>query len=142
MVQYLLRLIIAGILGFILGLTNNMEDRTQSGRVFAIICMGAALITIAGLGIYKSMDITWVGDPARLPAQVISALGFLGTGMIWVTQDKRVLGVNGAAALWLTAILGMLIGAGLNDICILGAIFFVLIYKLSPLIKSSTKEKI
>jgi len=132
--QYLLRLIIAGILGFIMGLTNNVQDNTQSSRVFAIICIGAALITITALGIYQSMDIPWVGDPGRMPAQVISALGFLGTGMIWVTQDKKVLGITGAASLWLTAILGMLIGVGLNQPSILGAIFFILIFKLSPYI--------
>jgi len=139
--QYLLRLIIAGILGFIMGLTSNIEDNTQSGRVFSIICMGTALISIISVGIFQSMNIPWVGDPGRMPAQVISAMGFLGTGMIWVTQDNKVMGMTSAASLWLTAILGMVIGAGLDNISIIGTIFFILIYKLSPLLPVRVRTK-
>lgn len=137
--DYIFRLIFAGIVGFIIGLTNDIYDRTQSSRVFSIICIGAALMTILTVGIYQSMGMAWTGDPGRMPAQVISALGFLGTGMIWITQDKKVLGISNAAALWLTAILGMFIGAGLNNVSIIGGIFFILIYKLSPLIKVKRK---
>jgi putative Mg2+ transporter-C (MgtC) family protein len=139
--QYLLRLVIAAILGFIMGLTSNIEDNSQSSRVFSIICVGAALISITSVGLYQSMNIPWVGDPGRMPAQVISALGFLGTGMIWVTQDDKVQGITSAASLWLTAILGMLIGAGLNNASIIGTIFFILIYKLSPLIPIRSRIK-
>lgn len=133
--QYLLRLVMAGILGLIIGFISMTDDDAPSHRVFSIICMGAALITITSTGIYESMNLPWTGDPSRLPAQLISALGFLGTGMIWVTEDKRVFGVTGAAALWLTAILGMLIGAGLNQISILGTFFFILIYWISRIIR-------
>jgi len=139
--QYLLRLAIAAILGFIMGLTSNVQDNTQSSRVFSLICIGAALISITAAGIYQSMNIPWIGDPGRMPAQVISALGFLGTGMIWVTEDKRVLGMTAAASLWLTAILGLLIGAGMNHISVIGAIFFILIYKLSPFIPIRQRTK-
>ena len=133
--QYLLRLAMAGILGLIIGFISMTDDDAPSHRVFSIICMGAALITITSTGIYESMNLPWTGDPSRLPAQLISALGFLGTGMIWVTEDNRVFGVTSAAALWLTAILGMLIGAGLNQISILGTFFFILIYWISRLIR-------
>ncbi len=139
--QYLLRLVIAGILGFIMGLTSNIEDKTQSGRVFSIICMGTALLSIISVGLFQSMSIPWVGDPGRMPAQVISAMGFLGTGMIWVTQDNKVMGMTSAASLWLTAILGMVIGAGLDNISIIGTIFFILIFKLSPLIPVRARTK-
>ena len=141
MVQYLLRLVIAAILGFVMGLVSNSEDNSQSSRVFSLICIGAALVSIIAEGLYQSMNIPIVGDPGRMPAQIISALGFLGTGLIWVTEDKRVLGMTAAASLWLTAILGMLIGAGLNNISVIGTIFFILIYKLSPLIPIRQRTK-
>jgi putative Mg2+ transporter-C (MgtC) family protein len=120
---------LAGIIGFIMGVINNRQDNTGSSRVFSLICMGAALITLIGAGIYQI--IPWLGDPGRLPAQVISALGFLGSGMIWITRDKRVAGITGATALWLTAILGMLIGVGLNNASVLGVFFFIIIFLLS-----------
>lgn len=132
--EYLLRLVIASIMGFIIGLTSNREDNTQSSRAFSLICMGAALTTIISLEIYRNMSIPAVGDPGRIPSQVISALGFLGTGMIWVTEDEKVRGITDAASVWLTAILGMLIGAGMNDISIIGTTFFVLIYWITPFI--------
>jgi putative Mg2+ transporter-C (MgtC) family protein len=102
--------------------------------------MGAALTTIIALGIYKSMGIPAAGDPGRIPAQVISALGFLGTGMIWVTEDEKVRGITDAASVWLTAILGMLIGAGMNDISVIGTTFFVLIYWITPLISARIRK--
>jgi len=122
-----------------MGLTSNLEDNTQSSRVFSLICTGAALLTILSLGIFQSMGVTAVGDPGRMPAQVISALGFLGTGMIWVTEEK-VVGITDAASLWLTAILGMLIGAGMNHISVIGTIFFVLIYWITPHISIQRKK--
>lgn len=139
--EYILRLIIAGIIGFTIGLVNNVYERTKSSRVFAIICIGAALIAITGLGIYKNLDIVWVGDPSRLLAQIISALGFLGTGMIWVTRDKKVMGISNAASLWLTAVLGVLVGIGLIQVSIIGGICFVIIYKISPFISINNKDE-
>ena len=131
MAQYVLRLVLAGIVGFIVGIASCRQDKTQSSRDFALISIGAALITIISLGLFDTMGLPQVGDPSRLPAQIIAALGFLGTGMIWVTEDSTVQGITSAAALWLTAILGMIIGAGLNRLSILGVLFFILIYWLS-----------
>ncbi|MDD4171214.1 MAG: MgtC/SapB family protein [Syntrophomonas sp.] len=128
MYEYLWRLTLAGIIGFIVGIINSRQDDTGP-RVFSIICMGATLITLIAAGIYQI--IPWLGDPGRLPAQVISALGFLGSGMIWITRDNRVTGITGATALWLTAILGMLIGAGLKNASVLGVFFFILIFWFS-----------
>jgi len=139
MVQYALRLVLAGIVGFIVGVTSCKEDQTKSSRDFALISIGSALITIIGAGLYRSLEIAPAGDPARIPAQIVAALGFLGTGMIWITKDKTVQGITSAAALWLTAILGMVIGAGLNQITLVGVIFFIFIYWLSHRLESRIK---
>jgi uncharacterized membrane protein YhiD involved in acid resistance len=52
MADYVLRLVLAGIMGFIVGIASCREDKTQSSRDFALISMGAALITIISLGIH------------------------------------------------------------------------------------------
>ena len=59
---------------------------------------------------------SWYADPGRLSAQIIVALGFIGSGLIWISPEKKVEGITTAAALWLTAIVGMAIGAGLNNV--------------------------
>jgi len=135
MTQYLLRVLLAGIIGLFIGLISTSTDKTLSSRTFSIICMGAALITITSIGFYQNLALPWFGDPGRLPAQVISALAFLGTGFFWVTEDHQVAGISSAASLWITAILGMIIGVGLYNISVWGVMFFLFIYWVSHLVE-------
>lgn len=120
-----LRIVFAGIVGFIIGVINK---KSPSARVFSMICMGAALVTIVSIEFFKITYYPWVADPGRLSAQIISALGFIGTGLIWVAEDKQIKGVSNAASLWITAILGMLIGAGLQHASVVGTVMVVIIY--------------
>jgi putative Mg2+ transporter-C (MgtC) family protein len=131
MMQHLLSILLAGIIGFFIGLSSTYGDKTLSTRTFSIICMGAALITISSTGFYQSLDLPWTGDPGRLPAQVISALGFLGTGLIWATENRQVAGISSAGSLWVTAIIGMIIGLGIYSTSIMGVVFLVFIYLVS-----------
>lgn len=140
MITYLVRIALAGLVGFIMGVISNRQDRTRSSRVFAIICMSSALLVTVSMGIGEK--IPSFGDPSRIMAQITSAIGFLLTGIIWVTQDKQVAGINTAAALLLAAIIGMLVGAGLENASVLGTFFFVLIYWLSDFLSSYKRKKI
>lgn len=139
MTAYLLRVLLAGIVGLFIGLTS--ANKTLSSRTFAIICMGSALITITSIGFYQNAGLPWFGDPGRLPAQVISALGFLGTGLIWVTEDRQVAGIPSAASLWITAILGMIIGVGFYNISVLGVLFFLFIFWISHLVEAKNYNR-
>jgi putative Mg2+ transporter-C (MgtC) family protein len=80
--------------------------------MFAIVCTGATLLTLVSTEFYKVVDYPWFGDPGRLSAQILVALGFLGTGLIWVSEKQEIQGLSLAASLWLTAILGIVIGSG------------------------------
>lgn len=131
MIHYLIRIVVAGIVGYLIGIISNQDINTKSKRVYALISIGAALLTITGIGMMQAMFLPLAGDPARIPAQVISALGFLGTGMIWITEDRQVVGITGAASLWLTAIIGMIIGLGLTNPTAIGVLFFIAIFWLS-----------
>jgi len=132
MAVYAFRLALAFVVGFAVGIVSARDDRNKSSRDFALICLCSALISIMAGGMMESMEITWAGDPLRLPAQIISALGFLGTGMMWISRENRVQGITRAASLWLTAILGLLIGAGFFETTLIGMIFLVFIYLVSP----------
>lgn len=121
----LLRLIISAIAGLTIGLI--FKDKNTS-RVFALICVGAALVTIISTEFFKIIDMPWHSDPGRLSAQIIAALGFIGAGFIWITDNKRIKGLSQSAALWYTAILGMLIGASLSSITWAVLLFAFVLY--------------
>jgi len=122
--QYLLRIIVAAVVGTIIGIRTD----SAASRMFAIVCTGATLLTIVSTEFYKVVDYPWFGDPGRLSAQILVALGFLGTGLIWVSEKQEVKGLSLAASLWLTAILGILIGTGLSPTNIVIIIFLIVIY--------------
>ena len=122
--QYLLRIIVAAVVGPIIGIRTD----SAASRMFAIVCTGATLLTIVSTEFYKVVDYPWFGDPGRLSAQILVALGFLGTGLIWVSEKQEVKGLSLAASLWLTAILGILIGTGLSPTNIVIIIFLIVIY--------------
>lgn len=119
----LLRLLLAAAVGTIIGL----KTRTVAARMFAIICTAAALVTIVSTEFYQVIEYPWFSDPGRLSAQVIAALGFLGTGLIWISERNEVKGLSVSASIWVTAILGILIGTGLETVTLV-VIALVLIF--------------
>ena len=97
------RLALAVAFGGILGLERGRKHRPAGFRTYMIVCLSSALIMIT--------DLYGTGDPARLGAQVISGIGFLGAGSIMIS-NMRIKGITTAAGLWGSAGLGLAIGAG------------------------------
>lgn len=123
--EFVFRILAAGLVGLIIGLFST---NARSARMFGLVAAGAALITVTSTEFYKIAAGPWFSDPGRLSAQIVSALGFIGTGLIWITEDKEVRGLTVSASLWLTAIVGMLIGAGLGHISTCAVLIVILIY--------------
>lgn len=126
-----MRIFAAGLLGFLIGMLNKSVYEQPFARLFAIICMASCLITITSLEFFKMLNLPWIADPARISAQVLSALGFLGTGFLWIGRDNKIRGLSVGASMWFTAILGLLIGTGLNQIAMIGLVFLIGVYCLS-----------
>lgn len=122
--NFLLRIVLAAVVGTIIGLKTS----TIAARMFAIICTGAALVTVVSTEFYKVIDYPWFSDPGRLSAQVVAALGFLGTGLIWISEKNEVQGLSVAASIWLTAILGILIGSGIGLASLVAVAFLVIAF--------------
>ena len=76
--QHLLRIIVAIVVGTLIGIRTD----SAASRMFVIVCTGATLLTIVSTEFYKVVNYPWLGDPGRLSAQILVALGFLGTGLI------------------------------------------------------------
>ena len=141
MLELIMRIFTAGFLGFLIGMFNKSVYDSPFARLFSIICMASCLLTVTSMEFFKLLNLPWVSDPGRITAQVVSALGFLGTGLIWITQDNKIRGLSAGASLWFTAIVGILVGTGLNQVAIIGFTFLMIIYHLSNRV-SDWKHKI
>lgn len=107
----LIKMIMASACGALVGLEREMKGRPAGLKTFSLVCLGSALVIITNDYICRFVT-PGTGDMARMAAQVISGIGFLGAGSIMVTGHNQVRGLTTAAALWVTAALGITIGAG------------------------------
>lgn len=104
------KLLLASVFGGLIGLEREIKGRPAGMKTFSLVCIGSALVMITNE--YISVNLSLNGDSARMAAQVISGIGFLGAGTIMVTRQNQVRGLTTAAALWVTAALGIAIGTG------------------------------
>jgi putative Mg2+ transporter-C (MgtC) family protein len=105
----ILRLVLAVVLGGIIGFERGRSGRPAGLRTHILVCLGAVLAMMTNQYVYESFG---VSDPTRMAAQVISGIGFLGAGTILVTGRHQVKGLTTAAGLWATACMGLAIGIG------------------------------
>ncbi len=136
MSEALIRIALATLIGLIIGYLSWIRNV----RVFILITVGAALITITSVDFFKLLDLPWIADPGRIAAQVIAALGFLGTGLIWISDDSRVKGLPVAGSLLVAAIIGILIGMG-DTKTILTVIFLLLLFYFLSYIEFKVRRK-
>jgi len=125
--ELLLRIVVAMILGILIG--NERKNRMKSAgmRTHALVALGSALMMVVSK--YGFTDAVQ-GDGARLAAQVVSGVGFLGAGMIFV-RHNLVSGLTTAAGVWTTAGIGLTIGAGMYFVGVLSAVLMVLMQNIS-----------
>lgn len=117
------RLALALILGGILGIERGRKRRPAGLRTYMIVCMASALVMLTGEYLVQEYG---TGDPARLGAQVISGIGFLGAGTIIITS-RQVKGLTTAAGLWAAACMGLAIGAGFYAGAVICGTFLLLV---------------
>lgn len=105
----LIRLAMAVLCGGLIGVEREKKKRPAGLRTYILVCTGATLVMMTSEYIFSAFH---TGDPARMGAQVISGIGFLGAGTIIVTSQSRVRGLTTAAGLWAAACMGLAIGIG------------------------------
>ncbi|MBZ4645404.1 MAG: methyltransferase [Clostridia bacterium] len=123
-----IRLGLAVMLSGLIGLEREDKNRPAGFRTHILVCVGSAIVmTTSEYIFHKYQEITDI-DPARLGAQVISGIGFLGAGTI-IRQGMSVKGLTTAASLWAVACVGLAAGIGFYEGAIAGAaiIYFTLI---------------
>ncbi len=134
----LLRLFLAIIFGGILGAERAVTNHAAGFRTYIIVCVGS---TIAMLTNEFICITTGNGDAARLGAQVISGIGFLGAGTILVTSRNKIRGLTTAAGLWGCACLGLALGVGFYTLAIIGALVITIVFTFLPIIENAFVKK-
>lgn len=102
-----LKLIIAAILGGIIGIERQISGQTAGFRTQLLVCLGSCLFTIASVKVYETYGIS--ADPGRIAAQIVVGIGFLGAGAI-LRHGASIRGLTTAATLWMVSAIGMAVG--------------------------------
>ncbi len=129
----LIRLFLAILFGGLIGGERATKKQAAGLRTYILVCAGACIVMITNQFIYESFD---TGDAARLGAQVISGIGFLGAGAILVTSRNQIKGLTTAAGLWACACMGLSIGIGFYTLSLFGFIVILIVLTLLPKLES------
>ncbi len=124
-----LRLLLATVLGAIIGYQRERAGKPAGLRTHILICVGAALFTIASIYGFGTS-----GDAARVAAGVVAGIGFLGAGAIIRGGEGIVAGLTTAATIWAVAGIGLAAGAGLYIIsAVTTAIILIVLFLPHPI---------
>ncbi|MFW5992290.1 MAG: MgtC/SapB family protein [Halanaerobiaceae bacterium] len=138
MVQVTLKLIFILVLAGFIGWDREKQGRPAGFRTHILVGIGSTLIMIVSINIYKNFPGS-DADPARLAAQVVSGIGFLGAGTILI-QGSIVKGLTTAASLWTIAAIGLAVGAGHYYLgAVATVIVFIALFFLSNIEHEKTK---
>lgn len=106
------RLAVAMVIGALLGYERERADKPAGLRTYMLVCEGAALFMLCAVLLSAQMRaFGGVSDPSRIASTVVQGIGFIAGGVI-LTTGRQVRGLTTAAGLWVTAALGLLVGAG------------------------------
>lgn len=135
--EWLLRIFIACILGVGIGYERKNRNKMAGTRTHAMVALASALIMV--ISKYGFSDIGSY-DASRVAAQVVSGVGFLGAGIIFVRNNNSVSGLTTAAGIWATSAVGMSMGAGLYFIGVTCAVLMIAVQVLMHRISFLAKE--
>lgn len=122
------RIILSVVLSGIIGWERSKSGRAAGLRTHILVCLGACVVSLTGLYLKHQYG----ADPSRIAAQVISGIGFLGTGTILVKKESEIVGLTTAACIWSTGCIGIALGYGLYWIALLAAVLcFVIMKKMA-----------
>ncbi len=131
--ELFLRLVLSCVLGGIIGYERQSRRKSAGLRTNVLVCLGACLIMVLSQAMYQQVEGLTNADPARLAAQVVSGIGFLGAGAI-MKEGLTVTGLTTAACLWVVAGVGLAVGGGFySGALITTALVFVTLGSLSRL---------
>ena len=129
------RLIAAGLMGGFIGLERELRSKEAGVRTHFIVALGSALFMIISQFAFEGRQ----HDAARVAAQVVSGIGFIGAGVI-IFQKNAVRGVTTAAGLWVAAAIGLACGDGMYSVAIAATVLTVLVLEMMHFVNLHLSE--
>ena len=136
-IAIILKILLAAMLGGIIGLERELSHKEAGLRTNILIAIGSTLITILS---FKIAALTPSADPARLTAQIVSGIGFLGAGAI-IQARFAVHGLTTAATIWTVAAIGIAVGSGFYLLAFVVAILVVIVLTVFRLLLSILEKQ-
>jgi putative Mg2+ transporter-C (MgtC) family protein len=121
------------VLGAAIGVERELRNKPAGISTNCFVMAGACLFTFASMGVDPN-------SPARIAAQVVSGVGFLGAGMILKSEGDKVKNLTTAAAVWFAAAIGMVIGLGWYLVAVIAAAYAVVVPRI-PHVKTWMREQ-
>ena len=115
--EVFIRIFLSMILGGIIGIDRSLKNRPAGMRTHMLVSIGACLVMLINQYIYQEFK---TSDPARMGAQVVSGIGFLGAGTIIISHHRKITGLTTAASLWASASVGLSLGIGFYEAALIG----------------------
>lgn len=128
-IEYMLRIVLAAVLGALIGYERQFKHKSAGLRTNILVCVGSCLIMILSNMMYEQVEGKTNADPARLAAQVVSGIGFLGAGAI-IKEGVNVIGLTTAACIWVVSGVGLAVGAGYYTIAVFSSVLVYIILEL------------
>lgn len=142
-VDIVLRLLGAVIVGFAVGAQRARTSHPAGIRTHILVALGSCVVMVTSCIMYEQTIAvfgTTPSDPARLGAQVINGIGFLGAGTILVTGHQQVTGLTTAAGLWASACTGLAVGAGFYECVLIAFPLIFLSIRVFPIVDVMIQE--
>ena len=139
----MLRVFLAMLMGGLIGFDREQKKRPAGFRTYMLVALAAASTQILSQYLALMLQTRWadafaiVGqrtDAVRLGAQVVSGVGFIGTGTILLTERQEVKGLTTASCLWASACMGLAVGAGFYECFAVGIVLIALVMRLFPIV--------
>jgi putative Mg2+ transporter-C (MgtC) family protein len=136
-----IRLFLAIILGMLLGIERNFAHKTVGLRTYALLSFGSALFIIISEMIRIENFGSSIVDPTRIAAQIITGVGFLGTGLIiWKEKEGMLVGLTTATGFWVATGIGMACGFGYFSLAIIATLMMLFVLTILWFVEDRVKK--
>ena len=129
--EMMLRLLLSVLFGGAIGYVREIRKKAAGLRTHILVCMGSTIFTIVSILIAQESA---SADPSRIAASVVTGIGFIGAGTIYV-MGGSVMGLTTAASIWVAAAIGLAIGAGFYEIATFSTILALIVIQLLQVVE-------
>ena len=134
------RIAMAMVLGGLIGLERGVRSHPAGFRTHILVCVGACLAMLVNQFVFEGIGAAGT-DPTRIGAQVISGIGFLGVGTIFMAGRNTVRGLTTAAGLWASGAIGLAVGIGFYAGAVIAAVIVLVVLGLFPLFENAMYKR-